>query len=283
MKILILGGGYIGNYISSHENSSHEIMVLRKSDLDYSNPAVLTPFLKGSKIDWIINCSGYTGSPNIEACEDNKEACYHYNVTVPLYITTTANSLKIPIIHMGSGCIFSGYSKKFTETDLSNFGANSHESPFYSKTKDAFEKLSASLERYIFRIRIPFNGVPESKNYIHKILHYDNLFNSENSHTNINDLVKFTYKFIEKRPDLGIYNVVNSGSIDTRSVISKLRDNNLENEKWKFVDFQNVGFKVARSNCILDTHKIKKIGLELPDINESMNLSIDQYRKHSFK
>jgi dTDP-4-dehydrorhamnose reductase len=279
MKILILGKGYVGNYIAASD-TKHDIVHIGKTDLDYSKPEIFKPYLKGSKFDWIVNCSGYTGRPNVDSCEDDKENCYHYNVTVPLYITRVANELKIPIIHIGSGCIYSGYDKKYTETDLSDFGADSFDSSFYSKTKDAFEKLSSTLDRYIFRIRIPFNGIVEPKNYLYKLLHYDNLISMQNSVTNVDDLVKFTFKFIDKKPALGIYNVTNTGSIEARSIVSMMRDNNLENSKWKFIDIEDAEFRVARSNCILNTDKIKKLGLELPNVNDSIIASIEEYKKN---
>lgn len=282
MKILVLGKGYIGTYIASFQDTTHEITHLGKSDLDYSNPTIFKPFLKGSKFDWIVNCSGYTGKPNVDSCEEDKENCYHFNVTVPLYLTKTANELKIPIVHIGSGCIFSGYSKKYTETDQSDFGADAYDSSFYSKTKDAFEKLSSDLDRYILRIRIPFNGVVEPKNYLYKLLHYDNLISMQNSVTCVDDLVKFVYKFIEKQPPLGIYNVTNTGSIDARTIVSMLRENNLDNVKWKFIDIEEANFKVARSNCILSTDKIKKLGLELPNVNTSIISCVEAYKRQSF-
>jgi dTDP-4-dehydrorhamnose reductase len=278
MKILILGKGYIGNYLAAAE-TKHELTHIGKTDLDYSNPQIFVPYLKGSRFDWIVNCSGFTGKPNVDSCEDHKEACYHYNVTIPLYITKVANEMKIPIIHIGSGCVYSGYTKKYTESDPTNFGADCFDSSFYSKTKDAFEKLSSALDRYIFRIRIPFNGVPESKNYLYKLLHYDDLISAENSVTNVDDLVAFTFKFIEKKPQLGIYNVVNTGSVDARTIVSKLRDSNLENKNWRFIEIEEANFRVARSNCVLSTEKIKKLNLELPCINESMMRSIEQYKR----
>ena len=145
MKILILGKGYIGNYLAK-ANQDHTIVHISKSDLNYDDPDVFAKFIHNESkypkpyFDWIINCSGYTGRPNVEGCETDKENCYHYNVTVPLYITKVANRFRIPIIHIGSGCIYDGYSKQYTEDDLPNFGADSNFSSFYSKTKDAFEK-----------------------------------------------------------------------------------------------------------------------------------------------
>lgn len=287
MKILILGKGYIGNYIAKG-NFQHDITHLSKSDLDYSDPSEFTKYLQKesnypkSKFDWIINCSGYTGRPNVEACETDKENCYHYNVTVPLFLTKVANSLNIPIIHIGSGCIYDGYLKNYTENDLPNFGADCSSSSFYSKTKDAFEKLSSHLKRYVFRIRIPFNGVPESKNYLWKLLNYDNLISKQNSITNVDDLVNFVYKFISycsfnEKPPLGIYNVTNKGSIDAEEVIHILKSFGLENPKWKIVSLNEANFKVGRSNCILNTNKIENLGLELPDVRESIKKAIKEY------
>lgn len=278
MNILIIGKGYVGNYISKF-STEHNLTHIGKSDLDYSNPDVLEFYLKNSNFDWIVNCSGYTGKPNVDACETEKENCYYYNVTVPLYITKIANKLNIPIIHIGSGCIYSGYDKHYTENDPSDFGADCFNSSFYSKTKDAFEKLSASLDRYIFRIRIPFNGVPEPKNYLYKLLHYDNLISMQNSVTNVDDLVEFTFKFIEKNPELGIYNVTNTGSIEAKQIVSVLRDSRIENKNWNFVSIDEANFKVCRSNCILNTDKIKNIGLEMPDVNKSIARAIEQYKR----
>jgi dTDP-4-dehydrorhamnose reductase len=60
--------------------------------------------------------------------------------------------LNTPVIHIGSGCVYSGYDKIYSEEDTPDFGSDSYESSFYSKTKDAFEKLSRHMDRYIFRI-----------------------------------------------------------------------------------------------------------------------------------
>jgi dTDP-4-dehydrorhamnose reductase len=278
MNILIIGKGYIGNYITK-ASTIHNLTHIGKTDLDYFNPEIFERYLNNSNFDWIINCSGYTGKPNVDACEHEKESCYYFNVTVPLYITKVANKLKIPIVHIGSGCIYSGYDKHYTENDPSDFGADCYTSSFYSKTKDAFEKLSESLDRYIFRIRIPFNGVPETKNYLYKLLNYNNLISMQNSVTNVNDLVEFTFKFIEKKPELGIYNVTNTGSIEARQIVSVLRENNIDNRNWKFVSIEEANFKVCRSNCILNTDKIKNIGLELPDVTESITKAIEQYKR----
>jgi dTDP-4-dehydrorhamnose reductase len=283
MKIAILGKGYIGNYLAKAK-TNHEIIHHSKRSLDYSNFSTFKEFLVSEKPEYIVNTSGFTGKPNVDACEDQKAECFKYNVEVPILLTKAANKMRIPIIHIGSGCIYNGYDKEFTEEDPSNFGIEQHYSSFYSKTKDIFEKLTAHMDRYIFRIRIPFNSVAEPKNYLWKLLNYNNLINMKNSLTNIDELVDFTYKFIscccfKERPPTGVYNVVNNGTINAQEVVDLLKENNLENPNWNFVSLQDANFRVARSNCILSTKKINDLGLGLSDIKTAMKKAIENYNK----
>ena len=272
MKTLILGKGYIGNYIAKNNFFKDTSFHVSKSELDYTDPNILTKHLEENQYDWIINSTGYTGKPNVDACEDNKESCYYYNVTAPLYITKVANKMNVPIIHIGSGCVYTGYDKEFSETDPTNFGADCFTSSFYSKTKDAFEKLSSHMDRYVFRIRIPFNGVVEPKNYFYKLLKYNNLISFKNSITNVDDLIDFISKFVslKERPSFGLYNVVNDRPIEGREVTSLMKEFGLNNADWQFVTTEEANFRVARSNCVLSTEKIKSLGLSLPDVYESV-------------
>lgn len=296
MKVLILGKGYIGNYLAeklrNSSKESFEVIHFSKQDLDYTVPFNFGYHLNSTSFEfgnhmtkdpynWIINCSGYTGVPNVDACEDHKEECYNYNVKVPLALTHAANNVNIPIIHIGSGCVYSGYDKEYTEDDPKNFGVNCTTSSFYSKTKDAFESFTERLDRYIFRIRIPFNGVNEPKNYLNKLLKYDNLISYQNSITNVDDLMVFIESFItrETRPDYGIYNVVNKGSIDAKEIVETMKENGLNNDKWNFVSTEGANFRVARSNCVLSTNKIESIGLGLPPVKESMKKAIQDLKK----
>ena len=38
-------------------------------------------------IDAAINASGYTGKPNVDACETNKDICIHANIIFPQILT----------------------------------------------------------------------------------------------------------------------------------------------------------------------------------------------------
>lgn len=294
MKILILGKGYIGNYLTKYlsRKSSNTVFHFSKQIFDYTDPIQLGNYLKNTKgeIDWVVSACGFTGAPNVDGCEDHKEDCYFYNVTAPLYMTKVCNELNIPIIHVGSGCVYSGYDKIYSEDDSTDFGADCSTSSTYSKSKDTFEKLSRDLQRIIFRIRIPFNGVYEPKNYLYKMFKYDNLITKQNSITCVDDLVVFIEKFMHHFENYnnideayGIYNVVNKGSVDGAEVVDMMKHYGIINPNWKFVTIEEANFRVARSNCILSTEKLKNLGLALPDVRSSLNYAISQFAQNITK
>ena len=287
--IVVIGKGYIGNYlVPILKEDGHIVHHFSKKELDYTDPNNFERWVKtyhaasfGITVDWVINCTGFTGTPNVDGCEDHKEDCYKYNVTVPLQLTKSCNKLNIPIIHIGSGCVYSGYDRIYSEDDLTDFGSDTYNSSFYSKTKDAFEKLSSHMNRYIFRIRIPFNGIVERKNYLFKLLNYDNIISKQNSITCVDDLLVFIKKFVispkQLIPKDGIFNVVNTGSVDAFDVVDILARYGITNPKWKYVSLKEANFRVDRSNCILSTEKIEKLGLALPNVRESLEKSIARF------
>jgi dTDP-4-dehydrorhamnose reductase len=273
MYHVILGKGFVGTHLSQyfkHNNIDHKIF--SQSELNYTDPNTLKDFLdtNDKDIKWVINCSGYTGVPNVDACEDNKELCYAYNVLYPMQVVKLCNQYKIPVIHIGSGCIYSGYEKEFTEEDTPNFGIYSNQSSYYSKCKHVFETFAKEFNCYVLRIRIPFTDILTRKNYFSKLLNYDTLINELNSVTSLNDFDEFVVRFISIKPEYGIYNVVNPEPVKAEEVIEILKDNKIVNSKWRFIELKDLNTKANRSNCVLTTDKIKDLGLQLPNTRTSL-------------
>jgi len=273
MYHVILGKGFIGTHLSQYfkrNNIDHKIF--SQSELDYTDPNTFKDFLDSNDKDikWIINCSGYTGVPNVDGCEDNKELCYTYNVLYPMQVVKLCNQYKIPVIHIGSGCIYSGYEKEFTEEDTPNFGIYSNQSSYYSKCKHVFETFAKEFNCYVLRIRIPFTDILTRKNYFSKLVNYDTLINELNSVTSLNDFDEFVVRFISTKPDYGIYNVVNPEPVKAEEVIEILKDNKIVNSKWRFIELKDLNTKANRSNCVLTTDKIKDLGLQLPNTRTSL-------------
>ena len=50
MNILIIGKGYVGNYIAK-SSTEHTLTHIGKVDLDYANPSTLEFYIKNSNFD----------------------------------------------------------------------------------------------------------------------------------------------------------------------------------------------------------------------------------------
>jgi 3,5-epimerase/4-reductase len=274
---LILGKGFVGSHFAEYLQKNNLVhLILSQKELDYTNPEVLYKFLNENKdkFNYVINCFGYTGVPNVDACEDNKELCYNYNVLYPFQTIKICKELNIPVIHIGSGCVYSGYDKRYSEDDTPNFGFFSNDSSYYSKCKHLFETLIPGHDCYVLRIRIPFTSDNSSKNYFSKLLKYDTLINELNSITSITDFNNFLVHFMDKKPEYGIYNVVNPEPVKAKEVVKLLKNNGAENPNWKFIPLKKLKTKAKRSNCVLDDQKISNIGLKLPNTLASLERDI---------
>jgi dTDP-4-dehydrorhamnose reductase len=264
-KILILGNGYIGNHIGNHLMSEgHTVKILDSKTLNYHDPKTFWYELNFNfEPDVVVNCSGFTGRPNIDEAESKKEECWRLNVTSPLMCAKLTTDLGKRYIHIGSGCIYTGYEKEFTEDDAPNFGLYTDESSFYSKTKHAFEVLSKHLPISILRIRMPISGLHDARSYLSKIKKYNTLIDYKNSKTYIPDLCEFTNTLIHDVYTMSythqIYNVVNPNPLTTKEVVNIMEKYRRNNPEWEFVNITEIPIIAGRSNCVLDNTKASTI------------------------
>lgn len=258
-KILILGNGYVGGELAKHfDQNNVDYKILKRSEFDYANPKLLHKFLLNAEITHVVNCSGFTGRPNIDQAEELKKECWDLNVVIPISISKVCENLDVDYIHISSGCIYTGYEKEWEETDTPNFGLYDYSS-FYSKSKHAFE----TINNYgmTIRVRMPFGKeLDNPRSYISKILKYDNLIDFKNSKTYIPDLCEFiTHSLSCGRPlwNVGPLNFVNPEPLTTSDFVDTLRKFGVENKNWKFVPIEEINIVAPRSNCVLSTNKLK--------------------------
>jgi dTDP-4-dehydrorhamnose reductase len=183
-------------------------------------------------------------------------------------------------VQIGSGCIYNGYDKEYSEEDEPNFGLYSDDSSFYSKCKHASEILLDNTCVYILRIRIPFTFKNVSKNYLTKLLKYDNLIDESNSVTSVTDLNNFIFRFLHVLKEIpgGIYNVVNPTPVKASDVVQILKNNGIENKNWNFIETSQLNTKAKRSNCVLSTKKIEKFNLSMPNSLESIERDVKIFK-----
>ena len=284
--LLILGGsGYVG---SVFDNSPHytqsEVKVVSRNELDYSNHVSLVTLIKDLRASFVINAAGFTGKPNVDACESAKYECLQGNAVLPGIIREVCEDLKIPWGHISSGCIYSGRradGKGWTEEDEPNFSFRSPPCSFYSGTKALGEEVLEGAENcFVWRLRIPFNHEPSPRNYLQKLLNYENLLEAENSVSHLKEFCQKCVECFTKDVEPGVYNMTNPGSITTRQVTEWMVKEGLTDKKFKFFnseeEFMNKAAIAPRSNCVLDTTKAEKAGIGMRPVEEAM---IDSIRK----
>jgi dTDP-4-dehydrorhamnose reductase len=261
-EILILGRGYIGNAVHQHLKDTHNVKLVSANELDYHDPSLLGKYILNNDIKVVVNCSGFTGRPNIDEAEEKKELCWELNVASPLRVNKMCDKLGIGYIHISSGCIYDGYQADFTELDVPNFGIFSDKSSYYSKCKHIFEEVSKDLRGIILRIRMPIGKDESSRNYLTKIRKYDKLIDYINSKTYIPDLCGVVSSIIDKKVyEVGrnIVNVVNHEPLSTAEVCRIMWEYEKGNPNWEYVPIDQIDIKTGRSNCILDSSKVNII------------------------
>jgi len=278
--VLLLGkNGYVARrFIDFFE---YKKIKYKSVSLKEDSPYKLSEILKETKPRFVINAMGYTGVPNIESCEKEKEACLYGNVILAEIVADECRKANVPLGFISSGCIYNKdkieWWKIFKERDWPNFSFynQTDKCSWYSGTKALGESIVLkSWDRSrIFRLRMPFNHIDESKNYLSKIFNYDKILSAENSLSNLDEVVRAVYQGMNAETPYGIYNIVNHGSISAKNIHILAKNYNLGKESYQYFEnlnefYQNV--KTPRSNCVLDTSKIKTEGIYMLPIEESL-------------
>lgn len=287
--ILILGStGYIGSYLVNHcDRNAMEFFGLSRSDVDYTNRDALFSFLQANQPKFLINAAGYTGKPNVDACESAKSDCLLGNSVLPGIIREVCEDLKIAWGHVSSGCIYSERRKDgkgWSEEDAPNFSFRSPPCSFYSGSKALGEEVLEGAENcYVWRLRIPFNEERSPRNYLQKLLNYDSLLEAENSVSHLEDFVQKCVQCFDQQVEPGVYNMTNPGSVTTRQVTQWMQEYGVTDKLFQFFDdeeqFMNIAAKTPRSNCVLDTSKAEKAGIGMRPVEEAMRDSMRRMAK----
>lgn len=288
MIYLLGGSGYVGQaYQALFARKGIRFRNLRRADLDYTDVATLTAALCTDRPEFLINAAGYTGKPNVDACELHKADCLFGNAVLPGRIAEACATAGVPWGHVSSGCIFSGARPDgagFTETDAPNFTFRQNLCSFYSGTKALGEEvLAGAPDAFIWRLRIPFNEVDNSRNYLTKLMRYPRLLEATNSISQLDEFVAATFACWEKRVPFSTYNVTNPGHVTTHEVVDLIRTSGVCEREFSFfaseAEFMHAAAKTPRSNCVMDSSKLASVGIELTPVRDAIASALRHWRK----
>ena len=285
---LLGGSGYVGQaYQALLTRLGIPFRNLRRADFDYADGARLTELLRRERPEFLINAAGYTGKPNVDACELHKAECLSGNAVLPGTIARACADAGVPWGHVSSGCIFSGARADgagFTEADEPNFTFRRGPCSFYSGTKALGEEvLAGAPQLYVWRLRIPFNEVDNPRNYLTKLLRYDTLLEAANSISQLDEFVAATFACWQKRVPFGTYNVTNPGHVTTREVVDLIRKTGVSSKDFRFFrdesEFMAKAAKTPRSNCVMDSSKLAAVGIAMTEVHEAVERDLRRWRR----
>lgn len=291
MKVLTLGGGFVAEHLPYEK---------RVSKL-YINPEHMDYALSGRKPDVIINCIGKTGRPNIDWNETHQSETYETNVIIPLIIADWCAKNGAHLIHLGSGCIFSGQSpntyrhqteqgkrhtkkseeaegdwitldKGWKETDFAN------PQSYYSKSKYACDLILGQMPHVTtLRLRMPLSEKNVPRNLINKLRGYKQVINIPNSMTFMDDLVRCIEWAVQNRPS-GIFHVVNPQPLTAVRIMEEFQKYVPEHQFTPMTEQQlDLATVAKRSNCTLSTAKLIATGFEMSNSEEALTKCMANY------
>jgi dTDP-4-dehydrorhamnose reductase len=287
MIFLLGGSGYVGSaYQALLTRKGIRFRNLRRSEVDYADARVLAELLRRERPEFLINAAGYTGKPNVDACELAKADCLFGNAVLPGRIAQACAAAGVPWGHVSSGCIYSGARADgtgFREDDAPNFSFRSPPCSFYSGSKALGEEvLAGTPQLYVWRLRIPFNEVDNPRNYLTKMLRYERLLDAANSISQLDEFVAATFACWEKRVPFGTYNVTNPGEITTRQVVELIRRTGVSQKNFSFfadeAEFMRTAAKTPRSNCVMDSSKLAAAGIRMTEVHEAVERDLRRWR-----
>ena len=280
--------------------------------VDYTMFDTLRNFLSETKPAFLINAAGYTGKPNVDACESAPADTFQGNVLLPVTIAHACAVTNTPWGHVSSGCLYNGAHivehgrrriepdltqpalqklvqhspsavQGFTETDSPNFSFRAPPCSFYSGTKAlAEEALAHAGECYLWRLRIPFDEFDNSRNYLTKVQRYAKVYDNANSLSHRGDFVRACLDLWERRAPFGAYNVTNPGFITTRRVIAWIEKILRPKRTFAFwasdAEFYQHAAKTPRSNCVLDVSKLLATGVKIRPVEEAIEASLRDWK-----
>jgi len=312
--ILLLGAsGYTGQAFAGELHRRRCLFVpLTRRAMDYTQFDVLFDYVRKMKPAFIINAAGYTGRPNVEACDLARAETLYANTLLPQTISRVCLMTNTPWGHVSSGCIYRGAKvvadghlqverdlgrpelrrlflkhpqrfRGFTEADEPNCSFLYPPCSFYSGTKAlAEEAINGVGQCYVWRPGIPFNERDHPRNFLSLLQESSKVYAGLNSLSHLDDFAVACLDLWERSAPFGIYNVTNPGAMTTRQVAELVQRIFQPGRRFDFEEdgeaSRHFGVEAPRPNCILDSSKLLAAGVKLRPVRDAVEDALRKWR-----
>lgn len=275
MKVLIIGNGFIGGRCAGEWPDAVV------SDTHIASVAQALDLLDEHKPDAVLNAAGVVGKPNVDWCETHQIETIEGNTVLPIIIAVACQKRGVYLLHIGTGCVFYGYSadpKGWKESDFPNPSA------VYTKAKYAADLALSTLPNVgVARIRLPTDYISTPGNLIDKLASFPTVVDVINSVTVVSDMILIFRTLLEKKA-AGLFHVTNQGAIKHREIIAlyeELVDPKHRNQWVSEAELLSRGLvKKTRSNNILQSENLLKLGIKMRPIQEAMRDTMERYAQN---
>ncbi len=312
--ILLLGAtGYVGQAFAAElARRNVPFRAVSRSTADYTRFRPLRELLRTARPDFLVNCAGYTGKPNVDACETARADTLQGNTLFPLTLAQACEVEQVPFGHVSSGCIYSGAKVSdgagrfrpekdlmapgvqhlvlqqpdrvhgFTEEDPPNFSFRDGPCSFYSGTKALAEEAMRGIgQGFLWRLRIPFDEIDSPRNYLSKVQRYAKVYDNVNSISHRADFARACLDLWYLRAPFGTYNVTNPGWVTTRQVVERVKRALRLERQFEFFendsDFYLTAARTPRSNCVMDVSKLLGAGVKIRPVEDALDDALSRW------
>jgi len=218
IKTLILGAdGMLGHDLQKVFPDA----VSRGRDLDITDEAAISAFIRELSPDLVINAAAYT---DVDGCEDNRETAFEVNGNALEYIAKACSKVGAVLVHYSTDYIFDGSKEAYVESDAPD--------PInvYGESKLLGEKnIMESMDDYRI-IRTSWLFGVHGKNFVETMLRLSGemdivrVVNDQfGKPTYTADLARKTAEIVGLAP--GIYHITNGGVCSWYEFAAAIIDN----------------------------------------------------------
>jgi dTDP-4-dehydrorhamnose reductase len=213
MKQLVLitgAGGQLGEAMALRLAGKHEVVAMRRAELDLSDSVAVHTTVSSVCPDVIVNCAAYT---NVDGAENDPNAALAANAWAVRTLARAAVEINATLVHYSTDFVFDGtLDHPYTEDDQPNpRGA-------YATSKLLGEWFAAEAKpHYVLRVESLFGG-PAGKSSIDKILQGLRADQPVNAFVDrtvspsfVDDVIDATLALLERGSPSGVYHCVNTG------------------------------------------------------------------------
>ncbi|GEM_PF-918519 len=275
MKILIIGGGFLGTKLYNHFSKNHEVALAtlnpknsKDIHLDATNSKEVDLLFEKIKPEVVVHTVALTSSV---ACENNPSLAKKLNFETTKNVAKAAKRFNSKMFFISSSYLFDGSVGNYLESD------EPKSSLVYSKYKIQAEKEVLKLkDSVVLRVDIMYgyNSPKEKNSFLDSIINELDLTvgnpNQIRSPVLVEDIAESILE-LANRAATGIFNVVGNEKIKHLDFLNKLSKGLGKNPKIKIIDEKYLAVKPL-INSSLNNLKIKSLGFHFHSLDEGINL-----------